>query len=105
MQTAIVVNLPNRSSFVQPKIVAHPRPFSTYYYSVKDPDAKGVTHDRIGRASTDVGAIRAAVVNVLIGKYASADVYGVSGVRMYRIRSGRNCIEVLGYFKHLWTDA
>lgn len=98
---ANIVVLPNRGSFVQPKIVAHPRPFSTYYYGARDPDAKGVTHDRIGRAASEVGAIVAAVRNVLLGKYKSADVYGVSGVRLFRIRSGRNSIEVLGHFKPL----
>lgn len=97
MQTAQVLRFPSSNTA---KIV-HPRPFSTYYYTDSEPDSKGVEYAKIGRAASDVGAIVAAVRNVLLGKYRSADVYGVSGVRLYRIRSGRNCIEVLGFFKPL----
>lgn len=100
MQTAQILNFVNTGRPVVGSSVSC-RPFSTYYYGARDPDAKGVTHDRIGRAASEVGAIVAAVRNVLLGKYRSADVYGVSGVRLFRIRSGRNSVEVLGHFKPL----
>lgn len=80
-------------------VINHPRPFKTYYYATKETD--NGFHVRIGRASTDIGAIRAAVVNILIGKYQSADIYGADDIRRYLIRFNKGNLSIIGYFKHI----
>lgn len=79
-------------------IVTSPRPFRTYYYDRSEPDTKPEDWSRIGRAASDIGAIRAAVVKVITGVYRSADIYGENGIRKYRIRKGRTAVHILGYF-------
>lgn len=79
--------------------VRRPRPFQTLYYR----HAKFQYDDwtRVGRASSGIGAIRAAVVNVLRGKYKAADIYGDDGVRLYQIRMTTGKLFIIGYFGDL----
>lgn len=80
--------------------IAHPRPIQTYYFNVSD-SSKQNEWARVGRAATHIGALRAAVCNVLIGKYKSADIYNDAGVRTYKVRRHGNKLSVIGYFGRL----
>lgn len=82
------------------KHVEHPRPIRTLYFDTRKP-TDTTSHVRIGRASTQIGAIRAAVCNVLLGKYRAADIHNDAGVRLYRVRFSGRKLEVLGYFHDL----
>lgn len=74
----------------------HPRPFQTYYYrSCTD---KPGDWSRIGRAATDVGAVRASVVRLLTGQYAKAVVHREDGVTMYTLIRKARRIEIIGLF-------
>ena len=79
-------------------VVQHPRLIRTFYYERTEPDTKPEDWARIGRAASDVGAIRAAVVRIITGQYRSADIYGEDGIRKYRIRKGRTTVHILGFF-------
>lgn len=76
--------------------VSHPRPFQTYYFSAVADEYTG--WDRRSRAATPIGAIRAAVGNILLGKFKAADIYGEDSVRRYRLRLERNKLVITGYF-------
>ena len=76
------------------------RPFRTYYFHEKT-TTNSTEYTRIGRAGSEVGAIRAAVVHLLTGRYGAADVYDLDGVRLFRIRKTANTLSVNGYFKPL----
>lgn len=76
--------------------VTHPRPFQTMYY--KSANDKGMSWSRIGRASSKIGAIRAATVRLVTGQYMRAVIHGEEGQRLYTItRVGRK-IEIFGLF-------
>lgn len=81
--------------------VAHrlPRPFQTYYFGSRKPNPG--EWSRIGRASSGIGAIRAAIVQILRGHHETADIFGEDGVRLYKIRQERGQITISGYFKPL----
>jgi len=82
--------------------IAHPRPIQTYYFNVSDP-SKQNEWARVGRAATPIGALRAAVCNVLTGKYKSADIYNDIGIRTYKVRRKGNQLTVIGFFGRLET--
>lgn len=94
---AVIVQLPTPTK--TPAHVASPRPFQTYYYSSKN--FREDDWSRVGRASTGIGAIRAAVVNILRGRYKAADIYGAEGYRLYQVRLTKNQISIIGYFGDL----
>lgn len=50
------------------------RPFTTYYFHSRS-DAEKEEYSRIGRAGSEVGALRAAIVRVFLGQYTQATVY------------------------------
>lgn len=83
-----------------PKSKDHPRPFRTLYFDTRKLTDR-TEHVRIGRAGSQVGAIRAAVVNVITRKYGAADIHNDAGVRLYRVRFSGRKLEVLGYFHEL----
>lgn len=81
------------------KPVTHPRPIQTYYFS--GPNGSETDWTRKSRAATPIGALRAAITNMLLGRYGSADIYDEMGVRKYRIRMHGNKLMVIGWFKPL----
>lgn len=80
-----------------PKV--HPRPFQTMYYGSAN-DKIG-DYSRVGRAASNVGAIRAAVVRLVTGQYFKAVIHGESGEVLYTLtRKGRE-IKIFGLFMTL----
>lgn len=88
--------------FKQPRVIPkakmpdHPRPYQTHYYG--SPLSKITDWSRISRASTPVGAIRAATVRIVMGQYRKAIVHGLDGEVLFTItRKGRE-IKIFGRF-------
>lgn len=76
--------------------MAHPRPYQTMYY--RSATCKIQDWTRVGRASSPVGAIRAAVVRIVTGQYYKAVIHGESGEVLYTLtRKGRE-IKIFGMF-------
>lgn len=69
------------------------RPYSTHYFTLaNDREADTVSS---GAASTEEGAIRAAIVRVFMGQYQKAVIYNrYTGVAVYHIRPGAGGISV-----------
>lgn len=76
--------------------VVQTRPYQTMYYG--SAAAKIQDWSRIGRASTNVGAIRAAVVRLVTGQYYKAVIHGESGEVLYTMRRVGRKIEIFGMF-------
>lgn len=72
--------------------VLHPRPYSTYYYGVRCAEDEW---SRIGRAGSERGAIRAAVMHLFDRTYHSAVVYDIDSVVVARIMRDRNTIKII----------
>lgn len=82
--------------------IRHPRPYTTmYYHSGRDLETAWA---RVGRASSPLGAVRAAAVQLLRGRYACAIVHGTGGEVQFRLRRTKNRIEILGWFETLTFD-
>lgn len=79
--------------------VPHPRPFQTMYYRSVTNKIQDWT--RIGRASSNVGAIRAAIVRLVTGQYYKAVIHSESGEVMYTLIRRRNVIKICGLFMQL----
>jgi hypothetical protein len=69
------------------------RPYSTHYFTLaNDREADLVSR---GAASTEEGAIRAAIVRVFMGQFQKAVIYNRhTGVAVYHIRPGAGGISV-----------
>jgi len=63
------------------------RPYATHYFTLaSDREADTVSH---GAASTEEGAIRAALVRVFLGQYQKAVIINrFTGVAVYHVRPG-----------------
>lgn len=83
-------------------IESRPRPFATHYY--EHHLAVVGEYSKVGRAATELGAIRAAVVNVLRGKYSRADIYQEDGYKLFSVVRIKNQLTVHGLFKQLSFD-
>jgi hypothetical protein len=69
-----------------------------YYGSV---NAKITDWSRIGRASSRIGAIRAAVPRLVTGQYYKAVIHDESGAVLYTMRRVGRKIDILGLFMQL----
>lgn len=80
------------SAKLQVAPVAHARPFATYYYGIRS-----AAHDwsRIGRAVTERGAIRAAVMRIVDREYHEAIIHNEEMVVVARIMRERNKIVII----------
>lgn len=69
------------------------RPYATHYFTLaSDRVADVVSH---GAASTEQGAIRAAIVRVFLGQYQKAIIFDrFTGVAVYHIRPGAGGLQV-----------
>lgn len=76
--------------------VVHPRPYQTMYYRGTSDKVHHWT--RVGRASSKVGAIRAAVVRLVTGQYYKAIIHGESGEVLYTLTRKGSKIEIFGQF-------
>jgi len=74
----------------------HSRPYQTMYYGSNG--SKATDWSRIGRASSEVGAIRAAVVRLVTGQYYKAVVHGEDGQVLYTLTRDRSAIKIFGQF-------
>lgn len=74
----------------------NPRPFRTFYY--RGTHTKISDWSRVGHAGSPVGAIRAAVVKLVIGQYSKAIVHGEDGEVQYTITRSGQTIKVFGQF-------
>lgn len=74
----------------------HPRPFQTMYY--RSATCKVQDWTRVGRASSGVGAIRAAVVRLVTGQYYKAIIHGESGEVLYTLTRKGSEIKIFGMF-------
>lgn len=74
-------------------VVAHPRPFQTYYYE----SHRNAVHDwqRTSRSCTVAGALRAAFMRLWDKRSGHADVYDINGVRVAYITRRGNKITVI----------
>lgn len=79
------------------KGAVHPRPYATHYYAAAGDNVKDWS--RIGRASSPLGACRAAVTHLLRGRYEAAVVHGPGGEIMFRLRREKNSIQIFGLFR------
>ena len=77
-------------------IAAHPRPYQTMYYGSSN--SKITDWSRIGRASSKVGAIRAAVPRLVTGQYYMAVIHDEDGAVLYTMRRVGRKIDILGLF-------
>lgn len=69
------------------------RPYSTHYFTLAN-DREADTVSR-GAASTEEGAIRAAIVRVFMGQFQKAVIYNRhTGVALYHVRPGAGGIQV-----------
>lgn len=78
-------------------VVVHTRPYSTHYYESNNTTVE--YWQRVGRAATPLGAVRAAVVRLLLGRSALAIVHGPAGEVMFRISRVGGNIRISGLFE------
>lgn len=72
--------------------VFHPRPYRTFYYGVRCAESEW---SKIGRAASERGAVRAAIMKVYDRLYHSAVVHNEAGVVVARITRERNTIKII----------
>lgn len=72
--------------------VFHPRPYRTFYYGIRCAESEW---SRIGRAASERGAVKAAIMKVYDRTYHSAVVYSEDGTVVARVMRERNSIRII----------